>query len=128
MEALRQSAIAEVISGGIYPAGTRPRDSRQEDATVRFTTGTSGEIEEGVVTVNINVPDIIPRRDGINVENGVRTTLLERLLTDWASRLCDSPGPYLFQLREAVHTSEDAGCKEHYCVCRLSYRHYSYDD
>ena len=36
---LRDSSLYLRISGEVYRYGYRPRDSRKEDATVRFTTG-----------------------------------------------------------------------------------------
>ena len=57
---LKDSALSSMISGAVCRAGYRPRDSRVEDAIVTFTAGTVGEVEKGVVTLNIYGPDIDP--------------------------------------------------------------------
>ena len=58
---LRKSPIAEVITGGVYREGQRPRDSPHEDAVVIFTAGTTGDIQRGVVTINTFSSPILTR-------------------------------------------------------------------
>ena len=70
---LKGSALCSMISGDVYRSGYRPRDSRLEDAVVIFTTGLPDQIQTGVVTVNIYVPDIDPYQNGVLVEDGERT-------------------------------------------------------
>lgn len=77
---LRSSDMFPQLSGEVYRQGMRPRDSQLEDAVVIFTAGLAdGDIETGVVTVNIFVPDIDPYSNGVFVENGVRTEQVERM-------------------------------------------------
>ena len=84
---LRSSDMFPQLSGEVYRQGMR-RDSRLEDAVVIFTTGLAdGDIETGVVTVNIFVPDIDPYSNGVFVEDGVRTEQVERMAQDWADSL-----------------------------------------
>lgn len=118
---LRASRLAEEITGRVYRQGMRPRDSRKEDAVVIYTAGTAGQIQEGVVTVNVYVPDIDPRDDGMLVEDSERTEHLEALATQWAEGL-KIPG-YLFRLAEAVHTSGDLTIGQHFVVVRLRWRY-----
>ena len=80
---LRESPLASAISGEVYRNGLRPRDSRQEDAVVTFTTGTPDEVQEGVVTINIFVPDTDPYDNGVMVEDTERTEELESLADEW---------------------------------------------
>lgn len=84
---LAGSKLAEAVSGGVYRNGYRPRDSRKEDIIVTFTTGIPDQIETGVVTVNIYVPDIDPCGNGVFVEDGRRTEQLEALAQQWADSL-----------------------------------------
>ena len=55
---LMDSTLYTKISGEVYRNGYRPRDSRREDAVVIFTAGMPEQIQTGVVTINIFVPDI----------------------------------------------------------------------
>ena len=84
---LRKSPIAEVITGGVYREGQRPRDSPKEDAVVIFTAGTTGDIQRGVVTINIFVPDIDPYDNGVLTEDSARTEEIERAAQRWVDSL-----------------------------------------
>ena len=75
---LKDSALCSMISGAVYRGGYRPRDSHKEDVVVIFTAGIPDQIQTGVVTVNIFVPDIDPYDNGVLVEDGERTAELER--------------------------------------------------
>ena len=87
---LLESELAKAIDGGVYHAGTRPRDSRAEDAVVIFTGGVPDQIDEGVVTLNIYVPDVLPygEDNGVQVEDLQRVEEIEELARSLArSRL-----------------------------------------
>lgn len=118
---LRGSRLAKSITGGVYRQGMRPRDSRLEDAVVIFTTGSSGQVQDGVVTVNIYVPDIDPRDDGSLVENTRRTEELETLAQEWVEGL-RAPG-YLFRQSGVIHTTGEPGIGQHFVVVRLRWRY-----
>ena len=100
---LKESEFAKNISGKVYRKGYRPRDSRLEDAEVIFTTGIPGEIESGVVTINIYCADIDPYNNGVLVENGQRIGEIEKAADGWVKTLVASRSNYLFSLREAIH-------------------------
>ena len=67
IDLLQNSELAAEVTGEIYRKGYRPRDSRKEDIIVIFTTGLPDEIQTGVVTVNIYLPDIDPYSNGVQV-------------------------------------------------------------
>ncbi len=119
---LAGSKLAEAVSGGIYRNGYRPRDSRKEDIIVTFTTGIPDQIETGVVTVNIYVPDIDPCGNGVFVEDGRRTEQLEALAQQWADSLTAAKSPYLFRLRQTIYTEEAPEIAQHFIVVRLGFR------
>ncbi|MBQ2006167.1 MAG: hypothetical protein II205_01220, partial [Bacteroidales bacterium] len=87
---LKESEFAKNISGKVYRKGYRPRDSRLEDAEVIFTTGIPGEIESGVVTINIYCADIDPYNNGVLVENGQRIGEIEKAADGWVKTLVAS--------------------------------------
>lgn len=118
---LKDSLLANEISGGVYRKGMRPRDSRLEDAVVAFTAGTPGEIQSGVVTINIYIPDIDPYDNGVYVEDGERAEELERLAADWVQDLTADRSDYLFSLQNTITTEEDEEIKQHFVVVKLRY-------
>lgn len=123
-ELLRGSDLAKSLSGEVYRRGYRPRDSRLEDAEVIFTTGTPGEIDTGVVTINIYCADIDPYNNGVLVENGQRISEIEQAADNWVKTLDASRSNYLFTLREAIHSTADPDINQHFVVVKLYYRYY----
>lgn len=122
---LKDSALAKAISGKVYRSGLRPRDSRLEDAVVTFTAGLPDEIQTGVVTVTIYVPDIDPFNNGVMVENGYRAAQIELLAAEWVEQLEeDAPLGYLFSLASTIQTFEDEDIHQHFVSVRLKYKFY----
>lgn len=118
---LRETPLAQAVSGQIYRKGYRPLNSKAEDIIVGFITGMTGEIEEGVVVVNIHVADI-PFGNGLVVENGARTAEIERLAADWVESLKASHSNYIFSLSQAIYTEAEREVTEHFVSIRLSYK------
>ena len=121
---LKDSTLYTMISGEVYRQGYRPRDSRKEDAVVIFTTGLPNQIQTGVVTVNIFVPDIEPYDNGVWVEDGERTERVERLAQEWVDNLATEVSCYKFKLQQTIYTEEEAEIKQHFVVVKLKYEYY----
>lgn len=121
---LKSSALPSMISGGVYRNGYRPRDSKQEDAIVIFTTGLPTEIQMGVVTVNIYVPDIAPFANGVLVEDGQRCEELERAAAVWVDSLTCAVSNYKFKLQQTIYTEEEPDIKQHFIVVKLRYEYF----
>ncbi len=121
---LRASSLASAISGEVYRNGLRPRDSQKEDAVVTFTTGTPDEVQEGVVTINIFVPDTDPYDNGVMVEDTERTEELESLADEWVKSLSAAKSCYKFRLLQTIYTEEEAAINQHFVVIKLHYRYY----
>lgn len=122
IDLLRNSELAAEITGNIYRKGYRPRDSRQEDIIVIFTTGIPDEIQTGVVTINIFIPDIDPYGNGVQVEDGERSEALEALAQRWVDNL--SGTNYLFELQQTIYTEAEPEINQHFVVVKLRYRLY----
>lgn len=121
---LKNSTLCSMISGDVYRKGMRPRDSKLEDAVVIFTTGLPDQIQTGVVTINIYVPDIDAYNNGVMVENGLRTSQLELLAAEWVDSLKAGVSNYKFRLQQTIYTEEDAAIKQHFVVVKLHYRYF----
>lgn len=125
---LRDSTLYTMISGEVYRSGNRPRDSRKEDAVVIFTAGLAGQIQTGVVTINLFVPDIDPWGNGVRVEDGERTEELEKLAQAWVDSLTAEVSCYRFKLQQTIHTSEDEDIHQHFIVVKLAYEYFGDDN
>lgn len=125
---LSGSSLVAGLSGSVY-RGTaddsyRPRDSKKEDLIVIFTTGLPEQIETGVVTLNIYVPDIAPYDDGVMCEDGRRTAELETAAADWVKSLTCDRSCYRFQLQQTIHTQANLDINQHFVVVKLGYYYY----
>lgn len=123
---LQSSDLASSLSGGVYRQGLRPRDSKLEDAVVIFTSGRAAEqIQTGVVTLNIYVPDIDPYANGVLVEDGSRVEELQSLAQAWADSLtCSVTDGYRFRLAQTITSEEEADLGQHFVVVALDYEYY----
>ncbi len=127
---IENSELAKAVSGKVYRGdgenGERPRDSRLEDIVVIFTTGIPDQIHEGVVTVNIFVPDIDAYGKGELVEDGKRCEELETEAEKWYRGL-KGKSDYLFSLEDTIHTSYAPELRQHFIVVSLRYRCFEED-
>ncbi|MCQ2058672.1 MAG: hypothetical protein MJY71_02445 [Bacteroidaceae bacterium] len=120
IQMLQGSSLAQMLTGKVYRNGYRPRDSRKEDAVVIFTAGLSEQVQTGVVTIHIYVPDI--ELNGVWVENGARTAEIERAAQEWTERLTATRSNYLFTVQSTISTDEERDTQQHYVVIMLRYR------
>lgn len=118
------AALCSMISGNVYREGYRPRDSRQEDIIVIFTTGEVGEIERGVITINIYVPDIDPYSNGVFVQDGKRTAEIEQAAAQWVQNLTADRTNYKFRLQQTIYTESEPDIHQHFVVVSLRYDYY----
>lgn len=125
---LKDSVLSGMISGEVYRNGYRPRDSRKEDAVVIFTTGLPDEVQTGVVTVNIYVPDTDLYGNGVLVEDGQRTEEIERLANDWVKSLTADKSCYKFRLKQTIYTEAEPYINQHFIVVKLHYDFFGNDD
>jgi hypothetical protein len=123
MALLKNSTLANAVNGKIYRFGYRPRDSRAEDIVVAFTTGLPDQIETGVVTVNIFVPDIeAPDTDnGVMLEDGKRSEELEIASAAWVESLTADKSDYHFTLQQTIYTETESEIGQHFVVIKLKY-------
>lgn len=121
---LTNSDLVKQISGEVYRNGLRPRDSRKEDAVVTFTAGLPDQIQTGVVTVNIFVPDIDPDDNGTWVEDGRRSEELEKLAQEWADSLTAGVSCYKFKLQQTIYTESEPDIHQHFVVIKLKYEYF----
>lgn len=125
---LNRSSLAVSLSGQVYRSGMRPRDSRQEDAVVIFTSGLSEQVQSGVVTVNIFVPDVEGTGTGVLEEDGKRCEEIERLAQEWVESLTADRSSYKFELQQTIYTEAEPDIRQHFVVVKLRYQYFGDDD
>ena len=121
---LKNSDLAKTISGEVYRSGYRPRDSKLEDAIVIFTAGMPDQIQTGIVTINIYVPDIDSDNNGTYIEDGARTEELESMAQTWVDSLTTAISNYKFRLQQAIYTETESSINQHFVVVKLLYEYF----
>ena len=104
---IRGTSLASAIGGSIYRGGTRPRDSKAEDLVVIFTTADAEQFQEGVVTLNIFVPDIPTSQNGVLLQNSARCEEIEGVAQESVGQLTAATSDYRIRLRNAISTNRD---------------------
>lgn len=116
------SSLLPLISGAVYKFGMRPKDSQAEDAIVKFVTGLDGQIQEGVVVVNIYVPDFDVYEDGVMRKDITRCTELEVTAVEWVKSLTVAKSDYKFKLAQTIYTEEEPDMHQHFVSVRLNFK------
>jgi len=121
---VKNSPLASFISGEVYKYGMRPRDSKKEDAIVKFVTGynTENPLQDGTVVVNIYVPNIAQRKNGVLVRDITRCTVIEIEANKWVDSLTASKSNYLFSKAQTIYTEEEPEINQHFVSIRLKFR------
>lgn len=120
---LKDSDLAAMVNGIVYRDGFRPRDSKKEDIVIIYSAGEDdGEIQSGIVTLNIYVPDILPYKNGTMVENAARTAKIERAAQEWYESIRGVMPEYIFRLCNTIHTTADEDINQHFVVVQVKYR------
>lgn len=119
---LKGSSLENAVSGGVYKDGYRPRDSRLEDIVVIFTQSTAAQVQDGIVTVNIFVPDVDPYNNGVLVEDGARTSAIERAALTWLEGIDRSTIPMRLEAQQPPYTMEDYTARQHFVTLRIRFR------
>lgn len=55
---IKSSELGTEIRGGLYRDGMRPDNSTEEDLIVKLLSGDDEQVQEGVIVINLYVPDI----------------------------------------------------------------------
>lgn len=125
--ALKDSPIAEALSGTVYRAGMRPANSTAEDLIIIYTAGeTMRTMQTGVLTIHAFVPDVMPFADNLYYEDAARTATIERLMQDWfnAHRIIHNADGthYHITLYNTITTEADNDIHQHFVVMQLQYQ------
>ena len=120
---VKDSPIAAAIGGHVFRKGTRPRNSKAEDAVVAFVSGFDGQIQDGVVVVNVFVPKKPFGKDTEPILDISRIDELSQIIRDWLKTNPASP-EYLFpeKKRPTINDYEDPQTGETYIHTRITFK------
>lgn len=124
-EALEQS-FRGLISGDFYPSDCRPLDSRKEDAVLTVSNVSPGQIQEGIVRVNIFIPDV-DNGSGRPVPNKERLDELSALDEKIIETLNGADTDYRFDLSKATDTFNAVDIKQHFVNITLKFKHITFN-
>jgi hypothetical protein len=119
---LQGSSLKTVIGGKVYRYDMRPRNSTAEDAIVKFVAGLDGDVQTGVVVVNIYVPDVDAYKDGVMRRNVARCRAVEVKANEWVKSLTAGTTDYLFELAQTIYTEEEAAIAQHFVSIRIKFK------
>ncbi|WP_343302849.1 hypothetical protein AAHN97_14990 [Chitinophaga niabensis] len=119
---LKTSPLSAAISGGIYKHG-RPLNSGKEDCVVNSLPISGAQLQEGVLNVNIHVPNIVIVSEGnqdATQPNSPRLDELTRIAIDRLTDAWEESGDVNFTIEQQVLIQEDS-INEHYSNIRLTF-------
>jgi len=114
--------LVSIINGKVYKFGMRPRDSKKEDAVVKFVTGFDSQIQSGTVVINIYIPDFDAFQNGVLVRDIARCTEIEVAANKWIDSLTVEKTDYNFRLSQTIYTEEEPEINQHFVSIRLRFR------
>lgn len=114
------SPLAKMVSGKVYRKGMRPEGATTEDIVVKFLAGAEGQIQSGVIVVNVYVPDIASKTLKRKVENTARVEQIEDAVIDFVSGCTDTE--YLYELDETPYSLAVEGIDQHVIYSRIHYQ------
>jgi hypothetical protein len=121
---LRTSNLAAEVTGDVYIGSdygsNRPHGSQLEDIIVINPASDAEEIQSGIITINIYVPDIAtPASNGL-VENQSRCAELEIAANVWLDEIVGTT-EYRLRLAQAVSTNYHAEINQHFVVLKIRF-------
>lgn len=113
-----KTSLPEVINGTVYKHGMRPLDAENEDAVITLVAGLDGQIQTGVLAVNIYVPDVVV--NGRLFRNSARCREIEQALDEIIGGITDPH--YDIWLGDMIQTFQAEGQKQHFINAKLNFR------
>lgn len=119
---VKSSPIASAIGGQVLRDGMRARNARTEDAVVVFNSGFDGQIQDGVVVLNVFVPKKVFGKDTEPVKDIARVDALEQIIRDWLDSWNDSEYLLPQNRRPTIQSLEDPQTNETYIHTRIKFK------
>lgn len=114
-----ESGFEDAINGSIYLEGARPINSDKEDIVVSFMTGLDGQIQTGVVNINIYISNI-DNGSGVFVKDTKRCREMEVIANTIVKSFKHSD--YIFSLGAMIKTFRDEDIEQHFVNVKLKFK------
>lgn len=111
--------IKAKINGEVYNSAGRPTDSHKEDAVVIFMTGTEGQIQEGIVTVNVYVPKI-NSKSGRKLKDTARCRALEAELMNAIDQ--STTTEYYLSRKTMIQTFDEEAINQNFVNAQIYFK------
>lgn len=118
---VKASALASAVKGSVYMSGTRPLNALAEDIVINFLSGTALQIQDGIVNINVFVPNI-DDVSGSKVCDAKRCCEIETIAGGWIESIEDFDG-YRLTLDEMIRTMPYEDKKQHFVNIRLKFNY-----
>lgn len=119
---LKSSTLKKSIGGWVYREGVRPINAKTEDAVIVFLSGLDGQIQTGVVNVNVYIPNIDNGENkGVLVKNIARCIEVEKLCMALVESISIS-NEYKFSLDSMIKSFKADDIDQHFINCRLKFK------
>ena len=116
---VKGSSLGRGIRGGVYRSEMRPWNAKTEDLVVKFLAGTDGQVQSGVVVLNIYVPDV-QHNPGTSVADKVRIGELQELLQSFVAGA--GGVEYLLNTDGTPVTMKDESLGQHFIYARIYFK------
>lgn len=117
---IKASSLSEMVTGSVYRKDMRPDNSSKEDIVVKFLAGEEGQIQTGIVIVNIYVPDITAKQYSHPIENTKRVEELEDAVIAFVNDCKDTE--YLYELDGSPTSLSIPEILQHVVYSRIKYK------
>jgi len=122
---MQNSPIHLIVNGQIYKGETRPfqdkKSEAKEDIVIRYLTGLSLQVQNGVVIVNVYCP-YIKSGDRVLVRNTARCQELEKKLSETLYYLKTIDTEYKFDFDGAIQTYNEDEISQTFSTLRIRYK------
>jgi hypothetical protein len=124
---VKDCEVAKHVSGKVYKSGLRPPDSDKEDIVVKITTVDSNQLQKGVVTIVIFVPDIDGLGGGRSVPNRNRIGQIQKFCRNFRDEVAQKlKGSYAgLKYETAIKTFSSAELAQSYVSIKLEFNYLS---
>lgn len=117
---IKESNLAKMISGSVYRKDMRPEGSMLEDIVIKFLSGTEGQIQAGIIALNIYVPNISQIGSERKVENTARIEELEDAVIAFVNDCTETE--YLYEFDDTMQSIEVDEIDQHAIYARIHYQ------
>lgn len=112
------STLGNALRGTVYRSDMRPDDANSEDLVIKFLTGLDDQVQEGVVILNLYVPDIL--HDGRMVADRTRIGELQELILQFIEEPGDTE--YLTKSDGSPTSISNDDIHQHIIIARIRFQ------